>query len=333
MGWLDHFDLEEYLDDAIGIARRASGAKGEEYICDCPFCGKLRKFYANAEMGVYICYSCEEQGALPHLIMELDGVSYRQAVEKITKSAEKRLSLSLEDVRAKQHRRKEKRARKSAVGKHRPKGESILPAEYKPVWDPKRRKKLRVPYIEDTRGFTLETSRRFRLGVCTEGDYSGRVVFPIIEHGQIVSFQARAMGKWEPKYMNPGHLGKGQFIYGHDMIVGDTEPVIVEGPTDVISCYQKGIMACAPLGKTITRQQISKLRKAGARSACLLLDGNAVDSALKAAALMIEVMDVKVARLPGKMDPDEAPIEIIEETLRAATPPSLRELRRARASL
>lgn len=329
--WARHFDITTYVEDNVGIARTAVGGKGEEHICDCPFCGKRMKLYVNAETGLFICYSCEESGALPHLIMELEGVSYRHAIDRITRAAGAQLSLSVEAMRKKRRRRQErKEARAVKRRRIRAREREVLPPEYRPIWNAERGTQLRVAYLEETRGFSTATSRRFRLGVCMEGDYAGRVVFPVIEHGRIVTFQARAMGDWEPKYMNPGDVEKGEYVYGLDLVAGDPEPIVVEGPTDVVSCFQKGIRMCAPLGKTMTRRQLRKLRDGGAKRLCVLLDGSATKEAMKVAAVAIEVMEVRVAHLPGELDPDDAPLEVLEEVLEAARPPTTRELRAAR---
>lgn len=326
INWLRHFDIEAYLDDYLGIFRTALGANGDEHICEeCPFCGKFAKLYVNAETGLWLCYRCGESGSFPMLMMEVEGISWREARKKLTAAAGDHLSRSIKDMR---ELREKKRARRAKRAK---KAQSVanLPDEYLPVWDEDKQIWRRIGYL-DIRGIKLRTAKLFRLGICLSGDYAGRVIFPVVEHGEIKSFQARATGSWEPKYMNPDEVEKGNFIYGHDIVAGQDPAIVVEGPTDVIGCYQKGVPACALLGKTTTAAQIAKLRDLGAQRIILMLDGNAGDDALKTYLFISEIMPVDIARLPGDLDPDEAPKDVLEKALREASPPSSRELRRIR---
>jgi len=328
ISWLKHFDIEDYLEDSVGIFRTSQSDGGwDEFICEeCIFCGKRAKLYVNSETGFWICYSCGESGSLPYLIMEVDGISYRESIRRLTEASEERLSRSIADLRRRRER-KEKRAAARKV--RREQARAFLPDEYIPVWDGENRVWNKVGYLE-TRGFKLRTAKTFRLGYCLEGDYAGRMIFPIIENGEVLSFQARAMGKWKPKYENPPEVSRGQMIYGIDLIVDCEEVVIVEGPTDVVSCYQKGIPTCAPLGKQVTKAQLSKLRRRGVKRACVLLDPDATEAALKVAMMISDVMPVSLGELPDGKDPDDTSADMLRAVLKGARALKTRDFRRLR---
>jgi DNA primase len=258
-------------------------------------------------------------------MMEVEGISWREARKKLTTAAGAHLSRSIESMR-------ELRARKKARRKSKAKrsiATASLPDEYLPACDEEKEVWRQIGYLK-MRGIRLRTARLFRLGICLKGDYAGRIIFPVIENGEIKTFQARATGDWEPKYKNPDEVGKGNYIYGHDIVAGQDTAIVVEGPTDVIGCYQKGIPACALLGKTTTVAQIAKLRGLGAQKIVLMLDGSAVEDALKTYSIVSEIMPATVARLPGDLDPDEAPKSVLKSALREARAPTSRELRKVR---
>jgi DNA primase len=328
--WSDYFDIEAYIDDVLGIRHTSVGAKGDEYVTECPYCGKDRKLYVNSESGFWVCYSCGEGGGLATLMMEVEGIDYRTAMAKLTKAAHERLSTSLDKIRA----RTQKRAERKQAKKKRAVAPSWadLPPEYVPIWDPHRRVWNRIGYLA-TRGIRLRTAQAFQLGFCLAGDYAGRLIFPVIDDGKIVSFTARATGDFEPKYRNPEAVSKGTLIYGIDQLRGLKKATIVEGPTDVTGMYQKKLPAGGLMGKLGTIMQAAKLREIGVEEVCLLLDGNAGEDVFKTAAIFGETLRVTIARLPGTLDPDDAAKKVVVKVLNDARPPTSRELRKARARL
>jgi len=321
-------DVAEYLDETIGVRTTSRGESGMQCVCECPFCGKDRKLYVHRETGLFICYSCGEGGGLTALVMAVEGCTGREARRILADAAGSRVAASLSKIRKAAGRRVAPAT--PATPPAEPQG-AALPAEFLPIWDPDLGWR-KVEYLEKRR-IKYRTAMAMRLGVCIAGQYGGRLIFPIIEDGVVRSFAGRAMGGWEPKYQHPAADGKSSLLYGLDLVAGPEDVIVVEGPTDVLSMYQKRLPACALLGKRGTMAQAGKLHRRGARRVTLLLDGNAGADVLKTAAIFSETMEVLVAQLPGKLDPDEAPREVIMEALDRARPPSTLEMKVARRTL
>jgi DNA primase len=152
-----------------------------------------------------------------------------------------------------------------------------------------------------------------------------RLMFAVIDaRGRVVAFSGRALGPVPndvapdaepPKYINspesPIYI-KGANLFGlwqaRHAIRQEEAALLVEGNFDVVSLHARGIKtAIAPLGTAFTTEQARLLRRY-AIDLTLLFDG---DAAGRKAVLLAEHpcdeagLDVKVAILPDKTDPDE----------------------------
>lgn len=320
------FDVEEYLDDAVGILKVAHGGRGTELICECPFCGK-NKLYVNKESAFFTCYACGEGGSIVGIVAAVEGLSFSAARAVVMRDVNRKLSRSLKEIRARNAKRD---ARVERDREKETRERAALPPEYIPIWDALNPKKIVHHSYLERRGVSLRTARDFRIGYCDEGIYGGYVILPAVENGEVVTFTARATGDWEPKYLNPPIVEKGRHIYGFDLIAGQADAVVVEGPTDVLGMYKKGYRTCAFLGKTATHRQIEKVRSTGVKSLTILFDGGTSAEALKTAKAAADLMPVKIATLPGTFDPDDAPAEIVAKALADAREPSARDFRATR---
>ncbi len=166
--------------------------------------------------------------------------------------------------------------------------------------------------------------------------FRGRVTFPIYdERGAPIGIGGRALGDEQPKYLNSPQtelFDKGRTLYGLNW-AGDAareagEVVVVEGYMDVIGPHQAGFTnVVATMGTSLTETHARLLKRyatrvvlamdpdgAGAaaaeRAGSIVLgissSGDAAESARAADAIAGGAqIDLRVAVLPGSMDPDD----------------------------
>lgn len=145
-----------------------------------------------------------------------------------------------------------------------------------------------------------------------------RVTFPIEDAwGRVVALGGRRLAGRGPKYLNTretASFAKSSTLYALPRAaaeVGRTGAAVVcEGYMDAIALHEAGFRSSvAVLGTSLTRAHLESLASCGARTCTLLLDG---DEAGKAAAIRAASLDgvagveLRIAVLPGGVDPDEA---------------------------
>lgn len=147
--------------------------------------------------------------------------------------------------------------------------------------------------------------------------FRNRLMFPIHDQiGRIVAFGGRKLrDEDEPKYLNSPEtrlFDKGSTLFGLRQalrsIQSQRHAIITEGYVDVIACHQFGFAnVVATLGTALTTKHATILRRL-CESITLLFDGDeagqrAADRALEV--FFTEPVDVRVAVLPGGVDPDD----------------------------
>jgi DNA primase len=155
-----------------------------------------------------------------------------------------------------------------------------------------------------------------------EGDghydsFRNRLIFPICDDlGQPIAFGGRQIDPADdPKYLNSAEsplFHKSSALYGIHVakraIIDSRQAIVVEGYVDAIACHQAGIgNVVATLGTALTREHARKLANL-CESVVLVFDGD--EAGQKAADRAVEVffaepVDVKIAVLPGQVDPDD----------------------------
>jgi DNA primase len=167
--------------------------------------------------------------------------------------------------------------------------------------------------------------------------FRARIVFPIQDaSGRVIGFGGRAMGDAQPKYLNSTDtpiFSKGSALYAIDRARAEIKRtgvgVVVEGYMDALAAHQAGIAGVvASLGTALTEQHFLTLKRLAPR-VVLALDADAAGDAAALRTLEVlrgtygrvavpvadrrglvrlrrdQELDVRVARLPHGMDPDE----------------------------
>ena len=160
-----------------------------------------------------------------------------------------------------------------------------LPADFLPLSRPSTslQHKQAIAYLT-RRGVTQEDILDYKMGVCTDGRYSDRIIIPSFdEFGELNFFVGRTM--WD----RPGDLPylSGKFdkdIVFNDLLVDWSKPVtLVEGPFDAIKA---GHNAIALQGKLPSTRLLSKIN-AFKPKVYVALDSDATEEAVHIAELLV----------------------------------------------
>jgi len=324
--------LVEVVSEYVRLEKKGGG-----YFGLCPFHNeKTPSFHVEPVKQFYYCFGCNNGGNVFHFIMNIENLSFPDALRLLADRA----GIVLPEPDDKEEQQKIK-IRKSILDINRVAARfyfSCLAAE-------KGREALK--YLHD-RGLSNRIIRQFGLGfapnewnalsnyLLDEGfdesiliqsglaiknkndklidRFRGRIIFPIFDiRGNIVAFGGRVMDDSLPKYINsPETLcySKGRELFGMHLAKKSKEKklLIVEGYMDVISLHQAGIdFAVAPLGTALTGMQGRILKKYADE---IILSYDADTAGQKATERGLEVLNrlgcrAKVLQIPDGKDPDE----------------------------
>ncbi len=327
--------LSEMVGRSVKLVRR-----GREQIGLCPFHNeKSPSFTVSDEKNFYHCFGCGAHGDVIGYVMQVDGLTFPEAVEALAKEAGLDVPLSTPEDRE----RNKKRAGLIDVV------DAASRVFEKCLWAKEGHAALR--YLRD-RGLTDATIREFRLGFARPGNtlktsllssdisenmlleaglvrqseegrntydfFRDRVIFPICDNrSRIIAFGARTLGGGEPKYLNSPDTAlfdKRRTLYSlnrarkvaHDL----GRCIITEGYMDVISLYQAGFVeTVAPLGTAVTEDHLLELWRV-CDEPILCFDGDkagmsaTVRAAERALPLLKPGKSLRFVKLPYDEDPD-----------------------------
>ena len=321
--------IEDVVGQTVNLKRSGSNMFGL-----CPFHGeKTASFSVAPEKGIYYCFGCHKGGGAINFIMELEGLSYPDAVRKLAA----RSGMEVPEDEQYQSRYK-KQERLWALMKEA--GRFFNEKLYAPEGQACRK------YITK-RGLTKAIVTQFGMGYAPDswnalvnamkkkgytdqelleadlvGEKNGRIydrfrnrlMFPIIDvRGNVVGFGGRVIGQGEPKYLNSNEtliFNKRKNLFGMNFAKKTKEKsiILVEGNIDVVTLHQFGFdNAVASLGTSLTEDQVALLTRY-TEEVILTYDGDeAGQRAAKRAIPMLEKAGIKVRVLQVKdaKDPDE----------------------------
>ncbi|HEY3546200.1 MAG TPA: toprim domain-containing protein, partial [Propionicimonas sp.] len=175
---------------------------------------------------------------------------------------------------------------------------------------------LRHHGVSDTEMLTAGVAQMASTGRLIDR-FRDRAVFPIVHEGAVLGFVARRNPDFGdednhgPKYLNTATtpiFSKGDQLFIAGTLDGEAIPVLVEGPMDAIAVTLSGRghqVGVAPLGTSLTEQQVAQLHRHG-RIPVVATDA---DLAGRVAAerdywlLAIYNIDATYAALPDGSDP------------------------------
>lgn len=337
---VDAANIVDVVSDYVTLRRAGASYKGL-----CPFHDdKTPSFSVSPARGVCKCFSCGKGGNSVHFIMEMEQMSYVEALRHLAKKYG--IQIEEEEMTDEQRQKMNERESMFAVNEWAAKYFSQT------MQNNQDGRAIGLAYFR-SRGFRDDIIAKFRLGFCLDSPnamsdeakakgykekylidtglcvkrdngtiydrFRGRAMFPwIAVNGKVVAFGGRVLDARtkgvSQKYVNsPDSLiyHKANELYGifqaKKQIAKEDMVYMVEGYTDVLAMHQCGIEnVVANSGTALNEAQIHLLHRF-TNNITLLYDGD--EAGIHAATrstdmLLAEGMNVKILLLPDGDDPD-----------------------------
>ncbi|MEF3304649.1 DNA primase [Paenibacillus sp. GYB003] len=354
---LKHHDIVEVIGKYVHLSKAGRNWKGL-----CPFHSeKSPSFNVNPEKQIFKCFGCGVGGHVIRFIQEIEGYSFAEAVRHLAEEAnvpyvwerqtpeQAERQLEKEQI-VKGHEFASKLyhhiLRNSAEGKPaldylRDRGFTNSLIETFRIGFAPNRWDVLVQYLEQ-RGFPMPLMEKGALiGAKSGGGYvdkfRNRIMFPISDsRGNVIAFAGRTLGGEQPKYLNSPETGlfrKSRLLYNYHAARAEikrlNQAVVFEGYADVIKAWSAGVHnGVATMGTALTEEHALLLRRSAER-VVVCYDGD--DAGQSAAYKSLQVLekaglDIKIAVLPNRLDPDEyidsfGPERFRTDIIEGAVPP------------
>jgi DNA primase len=340
--FLDEIRARLPVSEVVGKRVRLKKA-GKEWKGLSPFQQeKTPSFTVNDQKGFYHDFSSGKHGNIFDFVMETEGVSFPEAVERLASMAGMALPAANPEAARHEQRRKTlhdvmelaaKFFQDTLASRNGAKARGYLADR---GLAPNTQLQFRLGYAPGER-FALKeflgaqnipVADMIEAGLLVAGDdipvpydrFRDRVIFPITDlRGRVIAFGGRALEKdAQPKYLNSPEtplFHKGDNLYNHaparQAAHNGAQLVVVEGYVDVIAMVATGFPAAvAPLGTALTENQLALLwRIADEPMLCFDGDRAGQKAAYRAADLALPHLkpgkSLRFALLPEGQDPDD----------------------------
>ena len=331
--------IEELVDrsdivDVVSSYVRLGKKSGSNMFGLCPFHSeKTPSFSVSPDKQIYHCFGCGKGGGVINFIMEIENLSFPEAVEFLAGKAGMQVSEDTNDKDSKRRSRMLELNREAARFFH-----SQLSTEGgKAAEDyminrrisPAVAKNFGLGYAPDSWDSLRNAMRQkgytdrelFDAGLTKAGKNGGyydafrnRLMFPVIDvRGNVIGFSGRILGDGEPKYLNSPEtlvFNKSRNLFALNLAKKSKSGYIIlsEGNIDVVALHQAGFdSAVASLGTSLTPEQ-ARLISRYTNQVIIAYDSDT--AGVKAAQRAISILEkldlkVKVLRMSGAKDPDE----------------------------
>lgn len=323
--------IEEVVGQYVNLKRSGSNLFGL-----CPFHGeKTPSFSVAPGKGIYYCFGCHKGGGVINFEMEIEDLSYPDAVRALAQ----RVGMEVPDDEEYQSRyRKQERlwalakeaARFFVTQLYAPTGAEGLRYAQSRGMSKGTLTRFGIGFAPDSwdslckamraKGYTDEELKDAGLVSVSQKNgnifdrFRNRLMFPIIDvRGNVIGFGGRVMDNSTPKYLNSPEteiFNKRKNLFALN-IAKKTKLgylILVEGYMDAIALHQYGFdCAVASLGTSLTEEHAVLLSRY-TEQVVLIYDGDeAGQNATKRAIPMLERvgLQVKVLQMRDAKDPDE----------------------------
>ncbi len=336
--FLDELTARNPIEDVVGqyVNLKRSGAN---MFGLCPFHGeKTASFSVAPDKGIYYCFGCHKGGSVINFQMEIEGLSYPDAVRALAR----RVGMEVpEDEQYQSRYRQQERlwalhkeaARYFHSCLYAPVGEEALKYAQGRGMPKSVLTKFGIGYAPDSwtglvdamrkKGYTDEELRESGLVTVSKKNgslfdrFRDRLMFPIIDvRGNVIGFGGRIMNnndKSAAKYLNSPEtliFNKRKNLFALNLAKKSKLGylILVEGYMDAIALHQYGFdCAVASLGTALTEDGAALLSRY-TEQVVLIYDGDtAGQNATKRAIPILEKagLQVKVLQMRDAKDPDE----------------------------
>ena len=321
--------VEDVVGQYVELKRAGRNLKGHS-----PWgVDKTPSFMVSPEKGIWHDFSANKGGDIFTFVMEVEGLSFKEALEKLAEKAGVDLSkyrggnpnITKKKLRLKEALGLATKYYQACLVRSEPARDYVFYkrhmnrgtiSEFQIGYSPASGKALRTAL--EKRGFTeRELDDAGLLNQYKSDLFKNRMMVPFIDTGgSIIGFTARVLDKSEPKYLNTPEtllFNKSRFIFGlynaKEAIRRSGFVVIVEGNMDVISSHQAGVKeAVATSGTAMTEQHLKSLSKLTS-DIRLAYDGDAAGIKATERAIMLAgdlgIELTVISNYHGAKDPDE----------------------------
>ncbi len=321
--------IEDVVGQYVSLKRSGSNLFGL-----CPFHGeKTASFSVAPDKGIYYCFGCHKGGGAVNFMMEVEGLSYPDAVRALAKRAG--MSVPEDEQYQSRYRQQERlwalmkeAARFFYAQLYAPVGAECLAYVQKRGLSKAIVTKFGIGYAPNSwnalvdamrkKGYTDQELRDADLVGEKNGRiydrFRNRLMFPIFDvRGNVIGFGGRVLDDSKPKYLNTSEtiiFNKRKNLFGLNFAKQSKHGymILVEGNVDVVTLHQYGFdCAVASLGTSLTEEHAALLSRY-TEQVVLTYDGDeAGQRAAQRAIPMLEKagIQVKVLQMKDAKDPDE----------------------------
>lgn len=335
---LDTADIVDVVSDFVHLKKR-----GANYIGLCPFHNeRTPSFSVSKSKGICKCFSCGKGGSPVNFIMELEQMSFNEALRYLAK----KYNIEIQEHEMSEQEREQQSARESMLAIN----DFAMHHFESTLVDTDDGRDIGLAYFRE-RGINDAMIKKFHLGyalekkdelyaaaiakgydekflldtgLCYKTDrgqaidrFRGRVIYPVFTvAGKVVAFGGRTLRKDKDiaKYVNSPEsaiYSKSHELYGlyqaKQSIVRKDKCILVEGYMDVISMHQSGIEnVVASSGTSLTEGQIRLIHRF-TENVTVIYDSDpaGIKASLRGIDLLLaEGLNIKVMLLPDGDDPD-----------------------------
>lgn len=331
--FIDEVVARNPIEDVVGqyVNLKRSGAN---LFGLCPFHGeKTPSFSVAPDKGIYYCFGCHKGGGVINFQMEIEGLSYGDAVRALANRAGMEVPEDPQfQSRYKQQERLWALSKEAARYFHSklyaPEGAEGLSYAQKRGMPRSTLTKFGIGFAPNgwnglvdamkAKGYTDQELKD--AGLVSEKNgriydrFRNRLMFPIIDvRGNVIGFGGRVMDDSTPKYLNSPEtiiFNKRKNLFALNLAKKSKLGylILVEGYMDAVALHQYGFdCAVASLGTSLTQEHAVLLSRY-TEQVVLIYDGDeAGQNATRRAIPMLEAagIQVKVLRMHDAKDPDE----------------------------
>ncbi|CAN5126925.1 DNA primase [soil metagenome] len=323
--------------------RKSNFGRGDYWAC-CPFhTEKSPSFHVDDRKGRYHCFGCKASGDIFTFLVEKEGVSFPEAVERLAQEAGLAMPQMSEEAQ-------QREAVRSSLYEVMEFASAFFEAELHTARGARARsyladrgldgaiqKAFRIGFAPDDKSAlrnnltakAVSLEQMVEAGLVIPADetkpvafdrFRDRIMFPIRDgRGRVIAFGGRALSKEaQAKYLNSPEtplFHKGHVLYNIDKARGPAhetqEIVAVEGYMDAIAMHRAGIpQVVAPLGTALTEDQLALLwRMAPEPTLCFDGDAAGQKAAWRALDIALPLLkpghSLRFVLLPEGQDPDD----------------------------
>ena len=328
--FLDELIARNDIVDVVGSYVSLTPKGGSYWGC-CPFHNeKTPSFHVLQDKQFYHCFGCKKGGGVINFIMEIENLSYPDAIRFLAKRVNMEVPEDRESADADRLRKRLLNLNRDAARWYYDVLQSPDGAAVRAYLDKRAiSRKIAVRFgmgaspdswdallrAMTAKGYTKQELLTAGLIVANKSGgfydkFRNRLMLPVIDvRGDVVGFGSRVIDKSEPKYMNSTETpvySKRRVLYGLNLAKKTKRPnmILCEGNLDVVTLHQAGFdNAVASMGTALTTEQIRLLGRYTKELVLCYDNDNAGQLATQRALEMLNNTEftVRVLKLPRRL--------------------------------